>query len=84
MAWRNATIQTMLASTEGLPVDTDLHPPLSVNPPRTDGAEADEAARASAIIGSETFVERVLSCMTLGARKAAEENAAVKTLPTTP
>jgi hypothetical protein len=65
-------------------MDADLHPPHSVTRSSTEGSSADDATRTSALIGSERFVEIVLSCMAEGARKAAEENAALKTPPKSP
>jgi hypothetical protein len=46
--------------------------------------QGDGAGKASAVIGSEAFVERVLRAMTQGARQATEENAALEHRPTKP
>ena len=63
-------------------MDTDLHPAVP-NVAENDAAtsQPNEAGRASAIIGSEAFVERVLRAMPEGARRAVAENAALEKRP---
>ncbi|HTW71475.1 MAG TPA: hypothetical protein VME47_16430 [Acetobacteraceae bacterium] len=59
-------------------MDTDLHLRRPVPTEAAYDPHADGAARASAIIGSDEFVERVLRAMTIGVRRAVEENAALQ------
>jgi len=66
-------------------MDNDLHQPLPGNATATTPVAQDgEAGKASALIGSEEFVARVLRAMTLGARQAVEENATLKSRPAKP
>ncbi len=66
-------------------MDTDPHQPLpSIGQSASTARQGDKAGKASAIIGSEAFVERVLRAMTLGAREALEENAALESPPPKP
>ncbi len=66
-------------------MDTDLHQPApSVAQTATSTPRGDGAGKASAIIGSEAFVDRVLRAMTVAARKAVEENNALETRPAKP
>lgn len=66
-------------------MDTDPHQPTpNAAEPATHEMQDGGAGKASAIIGSEAFVERVLRAMTLGAGQAIEENAALEHRPAKP
>lgn len=66
-------------------MDNELHQSLPSNATSTTpAAQGGEAGKASALIGSEEFVGRVLRAMTLGVRQAVEENAALQGRPAKP
>jgi hypothetical protein len=62
----------------------DLHAPPAASPAAGDRPAAEAAEKVSAAIGCEEFVDRVLDCLTRGARKAVEENAALPVPPKKP
>ncbi|HEY1932834.1 MAG TPA: hypothetical protein VGG99_12540 [Acetobacteraceae bacterium] len=66
-------------------MDTELRAQVSSGKQaEPEAASAEELAQASAIIGSDAFVERVLRAMAVGARQAIEENAALERRPEKP
>jgi len=65
-------------------MDTDQRRPRRESPDTISDSPADGAAKASAIIGSDEFVERVRRAMTTGVRRAIEENAALQRRPKNP
>ena len=66
-------------------MDTDLHQAApSASEAATSAPKGGKAGTASTIIGSEAFVARVLRAMTLGARQAIAENAALEHRPANP
>jgi hypothetical protein len=79
--WRLGEQRAISEADLGADMDTDLPQPTH---PATHAMQGDGAGKASAVIGSEGFVERVLRAMTQGARQATEENAALEHRPTKP
>ena len=59
-------------------MDTEPNLPRQEPADATSDRHADGAAKVSGIIGSEEFVERVRQAMTIGVRRAMEENAALQ------